>query len=80
MRQMKVYKKVERQVAERGERDIQCIILQRAGGPNDSVMPRYYMGTGKTEAWALQEAFRACREHGDFEPVLVNPPARRPAR
>ena len=71
MKQYKVILQVDRQVAERAEPDIQLIVLRRAGGPSDSVIPRYYCGTGKTRDWALQMAFEACREHGGFDPVLA---------
>lgn len=79
MKNYKVELHTERHVAERGDPDIQCIILRRAGGPSDSVIPRYYCGLGKTRAWALQQAFKACREHGDFEPMLVRAPKRQHA-
>lgn len=77
-KQYKVILQVERQVAEGAHPDIQLIVLRRAGGPSDSVIPRYYMGSGKTRKWALLQAFNACREHGGFEPVLS--PSDRKAR
>lgn len=78
MKQYKVVIHVDRQVAERGDKGIQLIVLRRAGGPNDSVIPRYYAGLGKTRDWAILQAKIACREHGEFDPVIV--PAKQPVR
>jgi hypothetical protein len=78
MRRFQVVVHVDRQVAERAEEDIQVIILRRSGGGSDAELPRYYMGSGKTRDWAMQQAFQACREHGNFDPVLT--PAKTKAR
>jgi hypothetical protein len=75
-----VFVKVDRQVATGAFKDIQLIVLQRSGGPSDSVVPRYYMGSGKTRKWALLEAQRACREHGGFEPRMTDAPVARRQR